>query len=217
MSTLYQLRMNNGLSQQEVADMLQMSRVNYTNIENGKRNLTKDNALRLAKLFNVSVDTLFGQSDDLPAPAEFSPKRAIAIRPAAETCKVPLVGTFRCGYSRNGEEFLQYDELEVLPSFYDRFGDNLVAYVAIGNSMAPTIEPGDLMFAVLGDAWTDNDIVALVIDDAEMIKRIRHAEDGGLDIIPDNDLFRTVHLTQREIIEQHVAVLARIVKIERYV
>lgn len=219
MSTLYELRTKKGFSQQAIADALNMSRVNYTNIENGKRNLTKENAIRLAELLDVSVDTLFGreqsgsaavlESDEAPV------KRQIVVKPSAAAVKIPLVGSFRCGYSRNGEEFLRYDELEVLPSFFERYGPDLVAYIAVGNSMTPTIRPGDLMYGVQGDAWEDNDIVALVIDDAETIKRIRHAPDGGIDIIPDNEVFRSIHLSPKDLQTQQVAVLARIVKIER--
>ncbi|WP_159797072.1 helix-turn-helix domain-containing protein [Streptococcus halichoeri] len=55
-------RLESGLKQQEIADMMEVNRVTYTNWENGKREPTLDNVVKLAKLFNTTTDELLGQT-----------------------------------------------------------------------------------------------------------------------------------------------------------
>ena len=215
MNSIKILRKSKGYSQGDVANAIGVTQSQYSRYESGSTNIPGDMLAKIADFFSISVDQLIGREYSSADPDDASTKRQIPVKPAASTIQIPLVGSFRCGYNHNGEEFLQYDQLDVLPSFYKRYGPDLIAYIAVGSSMMPTIHPGDLMYAVKGDIWEDGDIVALVIDDAETIKRIYHAPDGGLDIIPDNETFRKIHLSPKDVQIQQVSVLARIVKIER--
>lgn len=54
-------RTKRGYTQQEIANILNISRVAYTLYENGKNTPTTDNILRLADLYNVSTDYLLGR------------------------------------------------------------------------------------------------------------------------------------------------------------
>ena len=218
MSTLYQLRMNKGLSQQEVADLLQMSRVNYTNIENGKRNLTKDNALRLAQLFNVSVDALFGRNDEAADTSNPSPSfgRPIEIKPELvpeNEIFIPLVCSLRCGFDSAGDPFTFYKKFPVPKSYVSKWGKQIVAVEAAGKSMMPTIRPRDILICIPGSAWFDNQIVVVDINDSDTIKRIFRSKDGGIDLVPDNEEFEPVHYTPEDLSLYQVHVLARVVKV----
>lgn len=53
-----ELRIKNGLSQEQVAQTIGVSRPTYTAIEVGKQKLDLDEAQKLAKLFGISVDEL---------------------------------------------------------------------------------------------------------------------------------------------------------------
>lgn len=55
------LRKINGLTQQEIANKIDVSRVAYTNWENGKREPELEMIIRLADIFNVSLDFLLGR------------------------------------------------------------------------------------------------------------------------------------------------------------
>ena len=55
------LRKNKGLTQQEIADLVHVNRVTYTNWEKGKREPSFENLVKLADLFDVSLDCLFGR------------------------------------------------------------------------------------------------------------------------------------------------------------
>lgn len=58
---LKELRQKKGLTQQEIADLVHVNRVTYTNWENGKREPNFEIVIKLADLLEVSVDWLFGR------------------------------------------------------------------------------------------------------------------------------------------------------------
>ena len=61
--TLKELRKANQMTQQQVADTLGLSRVNYTRYETGASNPDYETLLMLANYFDVSLDFLFGRKD----------------------------------------------------------------------------------------------------------------------------------------------------------
>ena len=64
---LKELRKERGKTQQEIADMLNISRVQYTNIENGIRETSFGTLKKLAGYFSVTCDYLLSLSD-IPNP-----------------------------------------------------------------------------------------------------------------------------------------------------
>ena len=61
------LREDNDLTQQKVADYLHCSQSLYAYYESGKRNIPVENVIRLAKLYKVSTDYLLGLTNN-PTP-----------------------------------------------------------------------------------------------------------------------------------------------------
>lgn len=63
-SRLKELRIEKGFTMQEVAKKIDLkSHGTYSDIEHGKNILTSTNALKLANLYNVSLDYLYGLSN----------------------------------------------------------------------------------------------------------------------------------------------------------
>ena len=58
---LVQLRKKRGLTQQQIADLVNVNRVTYTNWEKGKREPSFENLVKLADLLEVSLDSFFGR------------------------------------------------------------------------------------------------------------------------------------------------------------
>ena len=56
---LEQLRTKNGLTQQELADRVEVSRQTIISLENGRYNPSILLAFRLARLFGVTIEELF--------------------------------------------------------------------------------------------------------------------------------------------------------------
>ena len=64
MIKLYELRTENGLSQRNIAKILNISQGTYNNWENGKTEPSIAQLIELSKFFEISVDYLISNSDD---------------------------------------------------------------------------------------------------------------------------------------------------------
>lgn len=69
------LREDRDMNQTEVARYLHMSQTGYSKYETGENDIPTSILIQLARLYNVSIDYLLGQTDN---PARYAP-------PAAET------------------------------------------------------------------------------------------------------------------------------------
>jgi len=62
------LREDNDLTQDQLVKILQMHKTTYTNYEQGKREIPFELVIRLAKLYNVSLDYI---AELIPQPLSF--------------------------------------------------------------------------------------------------------------------------------------------------
>lgn len=60
---LKELRIENNYSQKEIADMIGIAQVTYSHYELGKRSVSIQNLVKIAKIYNVSTDYLLGLCD----------------------------------------------------------------------------------------------------------------------------------------------------------
>jgi transcriptional regulator with XRE-family HTH domain len=58
-----ELREDNSLTQQKIADLLHIGQRTYSDYESGKTRIPIDNLLILAKFYNVSMDYISGASN----------------------------------------------------------------------------------------------------------------------------------------------------------
>ena len=61
---LYDLRVDNDLKQEDVANVLKISKQAYGMYENKKRGLPIESLITLCKFYNVSSDCILGLTDD---------------------------------------------------------------------------------------------------------------------------------------------------------
>ena len=59
MDNLKQIRKNNKITHQDMAEKLKISKAFYWQIENGKRRLSYLMAVKIAKIFNMKPDEIF--------------------------------------------------------------------------------------------------------------------------------------------------------------
>ena len=210
MNNLRLLRTNKGVTQQEVADSIGVTRVSYIGFENGKTNIKPEYLLRLAKYFDVTVD------DILIEKVVDSPARPIEVKPeifAEDEVLIPVVATLRCGFNYVGEPYTVLRRVPVPKSYINKWGKNIVAIEAAGNSMLPTIKPKDLLIVIPGEWFENNNIVVVDVNDSDTVKRIRRNKDGSIDLIPDNEEYETMHLTSEDLEMYQVHVLGRVAKV----
>lgn len=70
MLRLKELRLDKGLSQQNVADFLGVSQQAYANYESGKREPEYESLVKLSEFFDTTTDYLLGKTDIKKAPGE---------------------------------------------------------------------------------------------------------------------------------------------------
>lgn len=210
MNALLAYRKNKGMTQQEVANFLGLSLSGYSRIENGKRGAGIEILQKLAELYAVKVDDLLAEKDQ----EQFG--RPIVVKPVPEyedEVLLPIVATLRCGFGFSGEPWVVVGHKGVPVSYVKKWGKDLVLNEAVGNSMSPTIRPHDLMVCCPGEWWDDGMIVIVNVNDSDTVKRIYHADDGGIDLIPDNPAYKSMHYSPKDIEELHITVLAHVLTI----
>ena len=68
------LREDKDLKQKDIAKMLNFAQTTYSDYENGKINMPTSILIKLAELYNTSIDYLLGMTDN-PRPYERSKRR----------------------------------------------------------------------------------------------------------------------------------------------
>lgn len=209
MDSLRKLRKQKGYSQADIADALGIAQNSYSRYENGQRQPDIDMLQKLSKIFGVTVDDLLKDTE----PIAFG--KQIKIEPelvAEDEILIPVVASLRCGFGRSGEATFR-DRKPVPKSYVKRWGKDIVYYEAVGESMMPTITPGDLLITVPGSVWEDGWVVVVDVNDSDTVKRIYRADDGGINLVPDNPKqYTTMHLTKEDLKTYNVAILGHVVK-----
>ena len=127
------LRKKKGLTQQEVADLVHVDRVRYTNWESGKREPNFENLSMLACIFDVSIDFLLSENLEVSKERylkfkkekkkvfserlkELRLQRGLTQKELAEQ-----IGIKRNSYSdlENGKCEANYEKLEKIVDFFD--------------------------------------------------------------------------------------------------
>lgn len=211
MNKLKELRKAKGVTQKEVAEYLGVTSVAYGHYETERRALTPDKLSKLANYFGVTIDDILGRENEQPASPSFGRPIEIEYTPVPEAeILIPVVASLRCGFGTPGEPYVIVGRKPVPASMVEKWGKEIVLNEAVGNSMSPTIRPRDFMVCYPGDWWDDGMVVVVNVNDSDTVKRIYRAKDGGIDLVPDNPEYKSMHYTPEDITEQHIAVLAHV-------
>lgn len=197
-----------GYSQKEAADALNVTTAAVSSWEVGRYMPDPQNLKALADLYGVTTDILLGRTTPLESFGR-NIKVQTELVPEDEVL-IPLVASLRCGPGSNGDPFSYIKDIPIPSSYVRRWGDGLQAIIAVGESMSPTIIPGDLCICRPGDAWESGNVVSVNADDSDMIKRIFRTADGGIDLRSDNPAFEPLHYTTEDLQNERVHVLGRV-------
>ena len=195
-------------TQKDIADFLGIVQQAYGHYETGRRQIPLENLMKLASYYQVSIDELAGNQVIDP------PGRPIQEKPEIEfeeEVQLPIVASLKCGYGQSGEPYTIIGRHGVPKSYIKKYGKELLLVYATGESMIPTILPGELMVCYPSNWWDDGTVVVININDSDTVKRIYHAKDGGIDLIPDNPAYKIMHYTQSEIEDYRIHILAHVV------
>lgn len=190
MNHLKALRQKMGVSQQVVADYLEITRQAYSNYENGNRDPDNETLLKLGEFFDTSVDVILRGEEKTPTDGERElPSNII---PMPEMRKIPLIGTIACGAPILAEEHIE--EMVSIPK-------HIPADFALrckGDSMINArIFDGDIVYIRQQDMVENGEIAAVLIESEATLKRVRLFDDHIV-LEPENPQYRPISIWGEE-------------------
>lgn len=200
MLRLKELRSSKKMNQQKLASILGVSRSAISMWEIEASQPDNEQLLKIASLFNVSVDFLLGR--DAAAPEG----------PPASTggVWVPVLGSVAAGTPIEAvQDIRDYEEISAdMAGQGEHFG-----LVIKGDSMEPKISSGDVVI-VRRQSDVENGQIAVVMvnGDEATVKRIKKRPEG-LMLIPSNPAYEPMFYSNCEIEELPVIIIGRVVEL----
>jgi len=160
------LRVNIGISQQKLADMMGVSRPTITQIEAGDRKVSSDDLVKLSEIFNISVDQLICLQDEPEVILQKNNPRKKTVPgmrinvPQKNLDKFKEILIYilnKVGSKPNIGETVIYKLLYFIDfDFYEKYEEQLIGATYVKNHYGPT----PLEFKkVVAKMISDNDIV----------------------------------------------------------
>lgn len=172
------LRSGRGLTQQDVAAALNVSRSAVAMWERNEREPNLETLAALARLLDVPLSALV-EREEAPLPAGLRPVRAR---------RIPLLGTIAAG-----EPIFAEEEHE---TYVDMDGSARADFAleVQGESMEPVYKDGDVVYIRRQDDVRDGQVAAVVVDDSATLKRVYHLP-VGVQLMPLNPAFAPMLFT----------------------
>lgn len=187
---LAELRSKNKMTQQELADKIGVSRGTIGMYEIGRRDPDTDTLVKIAKIFNVTIDYILGEADTPRPKLKESVVREIggsyhaSNAAPAEMITLPILGDIRAGKPLFAEEHVKGQmpfPKQMLTQGYDHF-----LLKIDGDSMTGDgIDPNDIvLIRVQNYIDYSNQIAAVIINSCEAcIKHVIHPEGSDMVIL----------------------------------
>lgn len=185
------LRVKRGITQEQLASMLEVSRSTIGMYETGSREPDFETSEAIADIFNVDMDYLMGRS-------QVERKTAISsippgFMPPPPTVKRPLVGRIACGQPILAEENIE-DYLDVPAEKHIDF-----CLECVGDSMIEAgIQDGDIAYIRKQPTVENGQIAAVRIGDEATLKRVYRTPET-LTLMPANGSYAPLVFTREEI------------------
>lgn len=171
---LKKLRKERGLTQEQLANLLKISKSAISMYENGNREPNFETEELIADFFNVNISILRGKGQT-PIPEGFMPFPKMK--------KIPLLGTIACG-----EPILATENIEM----YVKVGESIPADFALkckGDSMINArIFDGDIVYIRQQSDVDDGEIAAVLIGDEATLKKV-HKFPNKIVLSPCNPMY----------------------------
>lgn len=205
---LRQLRKERGVTQQQLADALNVSGSLISKYESSDVLPSNDILVRIAELFNVSTDYLLGRSDSCTS----------LRRPAPSTDHskwIPIVGRIQAGTPTEAIEDVpspdDLDEWEEINT--DEYHGDFVALRIRGASMEPKFSEGDVVIVRRQPDVESGDIAVVLVNGEEgTVKKIKK-DILGIYLIPTNPAFETRFFTNHEVSSLPVKIFGKVVEL----
>lgn len=166
-ATIKRLRLERGITQEQLASMLKVSRSTIGMYETGSREPDFETCEAIADIFNVDMDYLLGRTSverkEPITPSIIPP----GFEPLPKMVKKPLVGSIACGEPITAEENIE-DYVDVPENVHCDF-----CLRCKGDSMIDAgIHDGDVVYIHIQPQVENGQIAAVRIDGEATLKRV---------------------------------------------
>lgn len=189
------LRTERGITQEQLASMLKVSRSTIGMYESGKREPDFETSEAIADIFNVDMDFLTGRSD-VERKHPLTPTTVIppGFQPMPEMATVPIVGRIACGTPILAEQNIEGSAC--VPARWRA----TFSLICKGDSMEPKIHDGDLVAIRKQPEVENGEIAAVRIGEEATLKRV-YKRDGFLELRPENSNYESIILIGEKMAE----------------
>lgn len=189
------LRTERGITQEQLASMLKVSRSTIGMYESGKREPDFETSEAIADIFNVDMDFLMGRSD-VERKHPLTPTTVIppGFLPMPEMATVPIVGRIACGTPILAEQNIEGSAC--VPARWRA----TFSLVCKGDSMEPKIHDGDLVAIRKQPEVENGEIAAVRIGEEATLKRV-YKREGFLELRPENSNYESIILIGEKMAE----------------
>ena len=189
------LRTERGITQEQLASMLKVSRSTIGMYESGKREPDFETSEAIADIFNVDMDFLMGRSD-VERKHPLTPTTVIppGFQPMPEMATVPIVGRVACGTPILAEQNIEGSAC--VPARWRA----TFSLICKGDSMEPKIHDGDLVAIRKQPEVENGEIAAVRIGEEATLKRV-YKREGFLELRPENSNYESIILIGEKMAE----------------
>lgn len=172
-SIIKNLRIERGITQEQLAALLKISRSTVGMYETGSREPDFETLEAIADIFNVDMDYLMGRSTQ-ERRNPITPTIPAGFEPLPEMTTIPLVGSIACGTPITAEENIEA-RIGIPAAWHADF-----ALTCKGDSMAPKICDGDIVCIRKQQEVENGEIAAVRIGEEATLKRFYQQGDTVL-------------------------------------
>ena len=197
-----ELRKMRGMSQQDLANKLDLNKVAISQYERGVRRPSIDIVSALCDIFNVSSDYLLGEDD-----MTIRIVNTDEIKKLDSPRRIPVLGRVAAGIPIDAiEDIIDWEDIaEDAPGEY--FGLKIK-----GDSMMPRIVDGDVVIVHSQPDAESGDVVIVQINgDTATCKRLAKY-DTGISLISFNPMYEPINFTNEEIESLPVTIIGKVVE-----
>lgn len=197
-----ELRKMRGMSQQDLANKLDLNKVAISQYERGVRRPSIDIVSALCDIFNVSSDFLLGEDD-----MTIRIVNTDEIKKLDSPRRIPVLGRVAAGIPIDAiEDIIDWEDIvENAPGEY--FGLKIK-----GDSMMPRIVEGDVVIVHSQPDAESGDVVIVQINgDTATCKRLAKY-DTGISLISFNPMYAPINFTNEEIKNLPVTIIGKVVE-----
>ena len=198
---LRELRIEKGISQEDLGKLLKMTKSAVSMYERGKREPSFETLTRFSKFFNVDMNTLMDQQNTAENNPS-SPVRAI---------KIPVLGTVVAGVPLEAvENIIGWEEISPAMA---ATGEHFALRIK-GTSMEPRICEGDIVVVRKQEDIESGDTAIVLINGGEAtVKKVKKTEEGIMLIANNMAVYSPHFYSNKEIEELPVRIIGKVVEL----